>query len=361
MTQRLYYLQAGDGHDGSSPHYPIDQLPCDIGRSSRCALPLDFDRISRQHARFEDNPDGLLLIDLDSTNGTFVNHERISSPTLVRAGDSIHFANHAFSLQYRQPSGSTLRMDQPAQRRGAGETVIGFTAQPTGFPVQAPEFFEMLNDEQVVALQQPLKTAGGMLYGFALRGSSGHSQLSADSAKLFALAEKLGEEVRLAEMVRRICIEQAERAGLQSSLFIEAHPVELEEPDVLVDDLLGLANRYRHLALVLEVPLAIASIDDVLQKLRPQLAAREIEICGRGADAEELANIGALGAHLDYVQLPASLGAEGVAEAAQALDRQARIVVESIDHDELISVFNEAGADLFRGTAIGPLAPIANH
>jgi len=355
MTQQLYYLQAGDS---SGPRYPIDRLPCEVGRSSRCTLPLDFDRISRQHARFENGPDGLLLVDLGSTNGTFVNHERISAPTVVQVGDSIHFANHAFSLEYSQPSGSTLRMEQNEGRQGARDTIIGFTAQPTGFPVQAPEFFDMLNDEQIVALKQPISTAGGMRHGFAVRGRSGHPQLDADSIKLFSLAEQLGEEVRLAEMIRRICIEQADRAGIRSSLFIEAHPMELEELDVLADDLRDLARRYRHLPLVLEVPLAVPSIEDALRSLRSQLGSSEIELSGYGAGPDMVSSIDAVGELLDYVQLPASLGSDAVGEASSALGRRTRIVVEAVDHEEWLKVFSEAGAAFFRGSAVGPTEPI---
>jgi hypothetical protein len=322
---------------------------------------LDFDRISREHARFEDGPDGLVLIDLESTNGTFVNHERISSPTVVQVGDSIHFANHAFSLQYRQPTGSTLRIDQTDQRQGASETVVGFTAQPTGFPVQAPEFFEMLNDEQIVALKQPISTASGMRQGFALRGRSGHAGLDADAVKLFSLAEQLGEELRLAEMIRRICIEQSERAGVQSSLFVEVHPIEFEEFDVLVDDIRALARSHRHLPLVLEVSLAVPPIDAMLRSLRVQLKTSEIEISGYTADPRVLSQIADPGHYLDYLQLPASVGVEAVAEAARSLGRQTRIVVDAVDSKELLDRFTEAGAALFRGNAVGPAEPIAGN
>jgi len=361
MMQRVYYLQAGDGQDASAQRYPINDLPCEVGRSPNCSLPLDFDRISRQHARFEDGPDGLLLVDLGSTNGTFVNHERIAAPTIVKAGDSIHFANHAFSLQYRQPSGSTQRWKPSERRQGAGETMIGFTAQPTGFPLQAPEFFEMLNDEQINGLKQPITTAGGMRHGFAMRGLSGHSRLDADSVKLFSLAEQLGEEVRLAEMIRRICIEQADRAGVHSSLFLEAHPIELEELDVLVDDLRNLGQRYHHLPLVLEVPLGVDSIEEALRSLRTQFGRFEIELSGYGAEHHVLPGIGSLGEYLDYVQLPASFGADAVAEAARALGRRTRIIVEAVDRAESIRVFSEAGAGLFRGSAIGPPEPIMKN
>ena len=48
-----------------------------------------------------------------------------------------------------------------------------------------------------------------------------------------------------------ICLELADKAGMQSNLILQVHPVECEEIDLLVDEWLELAERFRHLALVL--------------------------------------------------------------------------------------------------------------
>ena len=45
--------------------------------------------ISREHARIIQQGDQFWLEDLNSTNGTFLNGQRIVTPTLLRSGDQI--------------------------------------------------------------------------------------------------------------------------------------------------------------------------------------------------------------------------------------------------------------------------------
>jgi pSer/pThr/pTyr-binding forkhead associated (FHA) protein len=47
------------------------------------------DFASARHARVEAQRDGLWLIDLDSTNGTFVNGERVDGRRRLRDGDVV--------------------------------------------------------------------------------------------------------------------------------------------------------------------------------------------------------------------------------------------------------------------------------
>jgi ABC transport system ATP-binding/permease protein len=59
-----------------------------IGRDATCDLTLDSPLVSRQHARLERSGSTHSLIDLNSTNGTFVNSERIDRVQL-QAGDIV--------------------------------------------------------------------------------------------------------------------------------------------------------------------------------------------------------------------------------------------------------------------------------
>ena len=56
-----------------------------IGREGE--IPLGVDRfISRHHAALEPTASGVVLEDLNSTNGTFVNGERLQGKTTLRNG-----------------------------------------------------------------------------------------------------------------------------------------------------------------------------------------------------------------------------------------------------------------------------------
>lgn len=356
MDDLNLYLESVD--EGGRGSFALATLPCVVGRGSDCGLVLDFDRISRRHARFEVDEQGLRLIDLGSTNGTFVNHQRLEGPTRISPGDTVHFANHGFQLRQRRSSGDTLLPRPPPGSRQSSDTMIGFTALPTGFPVQAPEFFELLNDEQLAASAQAVMTGSGLLMGHYIRPRSSHPRLAADAANLFRLAEDLGEESRLGEMSRRICLERAVEAGLQGTLFLLVHPVEFEDTEALVDQLLPLSTRFRHLAIALELPTAAWSPQTAA--LRQRLRAANFELCYPLAPDQADAPSADTVPEADYVRC--SWSAEGKAERiAQWLDRcgtRSRLIVDGLVSQDQIVALKALRGLLLMGPAIGRASEI---
>ena len=68
-----------------------------VGRAEESLLHLPFDGISRQHARLTPAGDDVLLEDLGSANGTWLNGKRITRGK-ARHGDEIRFDVHRFQL-----------------------------------------------------------------------------------------------------------------------------------------------------------------------------------------------------------------------------------------------------------------------
>ncbi len=351
MSEQRFYLVRGENETSEGTLFPLGDLPCTVGRGSSCQLQLDFQRISREHARFELRDGALLLTDLGSTNGTFLNHRRLEEPEPLDVGDIIHFGNHPFVLKMREPSGDTLVQTAASQAQSSHDTIIGFTAQPTGFPVQAPEFFEMLNDEQIAGTAQPVVTSSGTVIALTLNGRSSHPELHADSTVLFRLAEDLGEEARLAQLIRRICLEQASQAGLQSTLILPVHAAECEDLDILVDEWRQLVARYRHLALACDIPLTALGDPEDLNSLRSHLKPLEVEICGSalGLPASQLAHYRS---SLDFLRVNALRGPDRITELVDGLGSFVRILVDQINESGLIQPFSDAGATLFQGAAV---------
>lgn len=60
-----------------------------LGRSSESDLVLDDPYASEFHMRLVAQEDGIMLHDLGSTNGTYVNGRRVTAPTQLRRGDTI--------------------------------------------------------------------------------------------------------------------------------------------------------------------------------------------------------------------------------------------------------------------------------
>lgn len=65
----------------------------------------DDAELSRRHARITRMSDGRLLVeDLGSTNGTFVNGEQIAGPTVLKAGDEVSLGETRIQVTARAPS-----------------------------------------------------------------------------------------------------------------------------------------------------------------------------------------------------------------------------------------------------------------
>lgn len=60
-----------------------------IGRSADAQLILEDDYVSTRHARVYRTPDGYVVEDLGSTNGTYLNNTRITAPTPFTTADTL--------------------------------------------------------------------------------------------------------------------------------------------------------------------------------------------------------------------------------------------------------------------------------
>lgn len=80
-----------------SKQFVIEQSAV-IGRSKACQFSIPYRLLSREHARLQVENGLLILEDLNSANGCFVNGERVSA-TELRDGDSVAFAKLVFTVK----------------------------------------------------------------------------------------------------------------------------------------------------------------------------------------------------------------------------------------------------------------------
>jgi adenylate cyclase len=65
-----------------------------LGRGSQCAIVLEDDLVSRNHAMIQRTDSSeYILIDMGSRNGSFVNQRRLSTPATLRDGDRLTLGN----------------------------------------------------------------------------------------------------------------------------------------------------------------------------------------------------------------------------------------------------------------------------
>jgi pSer/pThr/pTyr-binding forkhead associated (FHA) protein len=67
---------------GIGRRIPLGGRSIEIGRSSGCDVFIDHESVSRRHARFEWTGAGYRVLDLGSTNGTWVNDRAIKTAEL---------------------------------------------------------------------------------------------------------------------------------------------------------------------------------------------------------------------------------------------------------------------------------------
>ncbi len=86
----------------------IEEKTIILGRDEKCDLFLNDPRVSRHHARLVRTGDIIIIEDLGSTNGTFVNGMRIEGASRLRSGDIVSIGSHYFKLT---PEGNLEQRD----------------------------------------------------------------------------------------------------------------------------------------------------------------------------------------------------------------------------------------------------------
>ena len=81
-----------------------------IGRNSEATLQVHDSAMSRLHCRLEYVGGKLILTDLNSSNGTFVNGQRISGPTELVQGTLFTIGDHSFRINF---SPDSVRLPAP--------------------------------------------------------------------------------------------------------------------------------------------------------------------------------------------------------------------------------------------------------
>jgi pSer/pThr/pTyr-binding forkhead associated (FHA) protein len=77
---------------------PLDRVVVVVGRHLWCDARIASPRVSRRHCSLAASPDGVLVRDLGSTNGTRINGRRVDQGVL-RPGDELSIAHCRYHLE----------------------------------------------------------------------------------------------------------------------------------------------------------------------------------------------------------------------------------------------------------------------
>jgi len=84
--------------DRQSPRHFI-QAEITIGRDANCDLSMMDEALSARHARITFHHGQWWLEDLNSTNGTFLNREKLRTPAVLITGDEFKCGNTNFGIR----------------------------------------------------------------------------------------------------------------------------------------------------------------------------------------------------------------------------------------------------------------------
>lgn len=115
-----------------------------VGRHQSCGLILQSSEISRKHAAFYIKNQTLWLEDLQSSNGTYVNGNKITAQTALKDQDTIQFATLQFILFVEDVASKEVLEEKvvdegmPSLAERAKETPLSKDGMPQNIEVPQP-------------------------------------------------------------------------------------------------------------------------------------------------------------------------------------------------------------------------------
>jgi EAL domain-containing protein (putative c-di-GMP-specific phosphodiesterase class I) len=258
-TQALWFLCGQTAEGEPVRHLPIYSFPFRVGRRADVGLSLAFKTVSTLHAEIVESGSGLVLRDLGSTNGTFVNGQRVKVELPLAQNDLVQFADVPFRI--RRQSSET-----------GGMTVA---TRVCDYALALVQFDQLMANRAVIPAFQPIvDLRSGQTVAYEALGRSTVFGLEMPDA-MFQAASQLELQVELSRMFRWEAVRASSSLEKPPHLFLNTHPAELNDPG-LVEALQGLRNVSPKQPITLEIHESAAT--DVSKMRSLQAALTELDI-----------------------------------------------------------------------------------
>ncbi len=335
---------------------PMTEFPLPIGRDSDTAIAIERSEVSRTHAEFLNLNGELLLRDLGSTNGTFVNNKQLEGQTRLRHGDVVHFAS--FEVRVLEEYDSEHHVDPTM-------TIISKLPRSNKLPTGLSELQLLLDQRAIKAQFQPIVALNGDLYGYEVLGRGSRSDLPVSPMELFRIAESMpGKDTELSVLMRECGVEQAFIQSPTQRLFMNTHPSEMKNADVLLANLRSMRERYPALPLVLEIHEDAVADIEMLRRFTAELTAMDVELAYDDFGAGQARLMEMTEVPVKYVKFDIALicGLHKAPEAKQnmvaalvAMTRAMGIqaLAEGVEEPEELQLCKQMNFDLIQGYFFG--------
>jgi pSer/pThr/pTyr-binding forkhead associated (FHA) protein len=116
--------------------FPLEVPELTIGRDISNQIPINDAEVSRKHVRLTLKNNGYVIEDLGSTNGTFVNGQRISGAVQLKVGDLVAFGENVVLMFEGNFDPDATVLSSKANKDNL-ETMIASAPAPTPAPAAA--------------------------------------------------------------------------------------------------------------------------------------------------------------------------------------------------------------------------------
>lgn len=289
-AQSVWFLAGRSGPNEPIQHVAIDSDPFVVGRNSNLSLSLQSRTVSSVHAELTDAGATLWLQDIGSTNGTYVNGQRVTAPVDLNTEDLVQFGDVPFRV-----------LRQTATTRAVTES-----HDVCDQALALVQFDRLMSEKAVVAHYQPIvRLDDQQPIGHEVLGRSRIPSLESPAA-MFNAAAQLNLETQLSQMFRWKAIEETMTLTPPPHLFLNTHPVELEQPG-LIESMAALRKASPAQSITLEIHEAAMTDSRKMSELRAALQDLDIALAfdDFGAGQTRLAELAEV--HPEYVKFDISL------------------------------------------------------
>jgi EAL domain-containing protein (putative c-di-GMP-specific phosphodiesterase class I) len=238
----------------------IETSPFIVGRRVGLSLTISKPSVSSQHAELALHDGRLVVRDLESTNGTFVNGVRIVHPCQLKHGDLVQFAQTVFRVGLE----SEHRQTKTAQDDAADRALALI------------QFDKLITERAVVPHVQPIVEINSQeTVGYEILGRSRLFGLASPEA-MFTAAAVLDLEAELSRILRYEGILHSCHLPGNPLLFVNTHPSEMAEPGLLEFSLRELRELAPDTQIVLEIHERAVAVIAQMRELQAALASMNI-------------------------------------------------------------------------------------
>jgi len=244
-----------------NPLTVIHPMPFSIGRKSGNSLQLNSRAVSSQHAEIVVRDGDMILVDRQSTNGTYVNGQRVASEVKLRSEDLVQIADIAFRVRCDDHATATNTISEDVCDQA----------------LALVQFDRMMENRLVTPhFQTIVDMSDGTTLGYEVLARSRLFGLE-NAAAMFSAASRLNMEVELSQMLRWEGVREAMRLPNPLRIYLNTHPLELDRPD-LFETMKQAREFATGLPITLEIHEAAITNPQAMRTLREQLSDINVQI-----------------------------------------------------------------------------------